>query len=75
MKRSRAAPPAAAPSRWPLYRGTQLRLSTRFLKVFRQKWISVEKSHVFNDLHFNRQTEPDKSTLSQPNRASGPPAP
>jgi len=36
VKRSRAAPPAAAPSRWPLYRRTPLRLSTRFLKVFRQ---------------------------------------
>ena len=37
MKRSRAAPPAAAPSRWPLYRGSPIRLSTRFLKVFRQR--------------------------------------
>jgi hypothetical protein len=57
MKRSRAAPPAAAPSRWPLYRSTQLRLSTTQMKVFRQKWISIRKPRIFNSLALIRQMD------------------
>ena len=44
VKRSRAAPPAAAPSRWPLYRSTLLRVSTTQMKVFRQDRIFLSGS-------------------------------
>ena len=71
VKRSRAAPPAAAPSRWPLYRGTPEPLSTTQMKVFRQKWISACKWRDFNGLDFIRQTEPGKSDRFHPDCHSG----